>query len=251
MSDFVTRQSLEDYLNEALSVGSIQDYCPNGLQVEGKVVIEKLATAVTASQAAIDAAVAWGADALLVHHGFFWRNEPLPLTGVKGARIRAAMQANLNIFAYHLPLDIHPVWGNNAQLANLLNLQDDGSDPKRVWRTGTLDYPLPLEGFIDRLRRNLRREPLVLSGSAHEVKRVAWCTGAAQSYFLEAIQTGIDTFITGEVSESCYHLARETGVTFISAGHHATERYGVLALADHLVSTFGVEHQYIELPNPV
>jgi dinuclear metal center YbgI/SA1388 family protein len=247
----ITQQALSTYLSTLLSVDDFKDYCPNGLQIEGKNEIRKLATAVTASKAAIDAATAWGADALIVHHGFFWRNEPLPLVGQKGARIRCAMKADLNIFAYHLPLDAHQTLGNNAQLAKLLDIEDDGSDASRIWRTGQLDAPLSLDGFVDRIRRNLRREPQVLLGAAKEIKRIAWCSGAAQSYFAQAIDAGVDVFITGEVSESCYHLARESGVHYIAAGHHATERYGVQALGQLLAETFALEHQYIELNNPV
>lgn len=245
------RDELARVVAQWLAVDSFSDYCPNGLQVEGRAEIRKLATAVTASQAAIEAAVDWGADALLVHHGFFWRNEPAPITGVKAARIRRLLVQDISLFAYHLPLDAHPELGNNAQLAQLLNLVDDGADAKRLWRTGTLDFALPVEGFVERIRRNLRREPLLLPGGPAQINRVAWCSGAAQGYFAEAAAIGIDAFITGEVSESNYHLARELGVHFIAAGHHATERYGVQALAQRLADTYGLEHQYLELPNPV
>lgn len=247
----ISRDALCQELSLLLNVDQFQDYCPNGLQVEGKAQIRKLATAVTASQAAIDAAVAWGADALLVHHGFFWRNESANIIGAKANRIRALMKSDLNLFAYHLPLDAHQTLGNNAQLATHLDLVDDGFDAKRIWRTGALAYPLSIEGFIERVRRQLRREPLWLKGSSQEVSRVAWCTGGAQSYFNQAIDAGVDLFITGEVSESCYHLAQESGVHFLAAGHHATERFGVQALAEYLVEKYDLEHQYIELPNPV
>jgi dinuclear metal center YbgI/SA1388 family protein len=247
----ITRDELAAHLHELLNVNDFQDYCPNGLQVEGKSEIRKLATAVTASQAAIDAAVAWGADALLVHHGFFWRHEPASLVGIKASRICALMRADINLFAYHLPLDAHPTLGNNAQLAAVLDLQDDGADSKRIWRTGQLSFPLSMDGFLDRIRRNLRREPLWLKGRSNEIQRVAWCTGAAQNYFIQAAEQEVDVFITGEVSEACYHVALETGVHYIAAGHHATERYGVLALADYLVANYDLEHQYIELPNPI
>jgi dinuclear metal center YbgI/SA1388 family protein len=251
MSGHVSLKELTTYLNEYLSVPSVQDYCPNGLQIEGFSEIRKLATAVTASQEAIDQAIAWGADALLVHHGFFWRNEPAPLVGIKGKRVRSAMIADLNILAYHLPLDMHLQVGNNAQLAQLLNIQDDFVDPKRIWRTGRLDFALPLEGFAERIRRTMRRDPLVIAGGDHPVNQIAWCSGAGQGYFAEAIAEGIDTFLTGEVSESNYHLAKEAGVHFIAAGHHATERLGVQALAEHLVFRYALEHRYIELDNPV
>jgi dinuclear metal center YbgI/SA1388 family protein len=251
MSGHVSIETLTAYLNEYLGVAVVQDYCPNGLQVEGFSEIRKLATAVTASQAAIEQAIEWGADALLVHHGFFWRNEPAPLVGIKGKRIQTAMQADLNILAYHLPLDMHSQVGNNAQLAQLLNIVDDQFDPKRVWRAGHLDFSLPLDGFAERIRRTMRRDPLVISGGDHPVSHIAWCSGAGQGYFAEAIAAGVDTFLTGEVSESNYHLAKEAGVHFIAAGHHATERLGVQALAEHLVFRYALDHRYIELDNPV
>lgn len=247
----ITRDALAQVCAQWMAVDTFQDYCPNGLQVEGKTEIHRLATAVTASQAAIDAAIAWGADALLVHHGFFWRNEPAPLVGAKKTRIAALLQANINLFAYHLPLDQHPTFGNNAALAKLWNFLDDGADPQRVWRTGQLEYPLPIDGLVERIRRTLRREPLHIAGNATMIQRVAWCSGGAQNYFASAIDQGVDVYITGEVSEPCYHQAIESGVHFIAAGHHATERYGVQALGEQLAQTYGLIHHYIELINPV
>lgn len=246
----ILRDELARICAEWMSVEQMQDYCPNGLQVEGKAEVHKLATSVTASVAAIDAAIEWGADVLLVHHGYFWRNEPASIVGAKAARIRRLMQADMNLFAYHLPLDVNAEFGNNAELAKLWNLVDDGSDAKRVWRTGSLDFALPIEGFVERIRRTLRREPLVIAAGPQQVKRVAWCSGGAQGYFAQAIEQGIDAFITGEISEQCYHQALEAGVHFIAAGHHATERYGVQALGDKLAKTYALEHRYIELANP-
>ncbi len=247
----ILRDDLARLCAQWMAVDQIQDYCPNGLQVEGKAEIHKLATSVTASVAAIEAAIEWGADALLVHHGYFWHNEPASIVGAKAARIRRLMQSDMNLFAYHLPLDMHAEFGNNAELAKLWNLLDDGSDAKRVWRTGSLDFTLPIEGFVERIRRTLRREPLVIAAGPAQVKRVAWCSGGAQGYFAQAIEQGIDAFITGEVSEQCYHQALEAGVHFIAAGHHATERYGVQALAEKLVQSHGLQHRYIELANPI
>lgn len=246
----ILRDELSKVCAQWMSVDQIQDYCPNGLQVEGKSEIHKLATSVTASVAAIEAAIEWGADALLVHHGYFWRNEAASIVGAKAERIRRLMQADMNLFAYHLPLDMHAEFGNNAELAKLWNLVDDGSDAKRVWRTGTLDFALPIDGFVERIRRTLRREPLVIAAGPKQVSRVAWCSGGAQGYFAQAIEQGIDVFITGEVSEQCYHQAMEAGVHFIAAGHHATERYGVQALGSQLAQEFELEHRYIELANP-
>lgn len=247
----ILRDELVKVCAEWMSVEQIQDYCPNGLQVEGKSEVRKLATSVTASLDAIDAAIEWGADALLVHHGYFWRNEAASIVGAKSERIRRLMQANISLFAYHLPLDMHAEFGNNASLAKLWNLVDDGSDAKRVWRTGTLDFALPIDGFVDRIRRTLRREPLVIAAGPSQVSRVAWCSGGAQGYFAQAIEQGVDVFITGEASEPCYHQAIEAGVHFIAAGHHATERYGVQALGEKLAQGFALEHRYIELANPI
>lgn len=247
----ITRDALSQVCAEWMAVDSFQDYCPNGLQVEGKAEIRRLAVAVTASQAAIDAAVAWGADALLVHHGYFWRNEPAVIVGAKATRIRQLMQADMSLFAYHLPLDQHPEFGNNAELARMWNMVDDGHDVKRVWRSGHLEHPLPIEGFIERIRRTLRREPLHIAGGPAVVKRIAWCSGGAQGYLPLAIEQGVDVFITGEASEQCYHQAMEAGVHFIAAGHHATERYGVQALAQKLAAAYQLELHYIELANPI
>jgi dinuclear metal center YbgI/SA1388 family protein len=247
----ILRDELAEVCAQWLSVEQIQDYCPNGLQVEGKVEIRKLATSVTASLAAIEAAIEWGADALLVHHGYFWRNEPVAIVGAKASRIRRLIQSDINLFSYHLPLDMHSELGNNAELAKLWNLVDDGSDVKRVWRTGVLDFALPIDGFVERIRRTLRREPLVIAAGPQKVNRVAWCSGGAQSYFAQAIEQGIDAFITGEASEQSYHQALEAGVHFIAAGHHATERYGVQALGRKLAETYALEHRYIELANPI
>jgi len=243
--------TLERYCNGLLDSGSFDDYCPNGLQVDaGKPEIRRLASAVTASLAAIEMAVEQGCDLLLVHHGYFWRGEPSPLTGVKGRRVRALVQGGLSLLAYHLPLDAHPELGNNRCLGDLLGIRE--SEPlagSLVWR-GELAAE-PLTAFAQRLEGSLQRAPLVIAGGDHPVRRVGWCTGAAQNAIQEAAAAGLDTFVSGEVSEATTHLARELGVHYLAAGHHASERLGVQALGRHLAQKFDLEHRFLDDPNPV
>lgn len=250
------RIELELYLNDLLQVGKFRDFCPNGLQVEGRRKIERIATGVTASQAFLDAALEWGADAVLVHHGYFWKNEAAPIIGQKHKRLRALLANDLNLFAYHLPLDAHPEFGNNVQLGQRLGWIIDN----RVGGTGpdtdliciaTLPMPVTLEGLSAQVQRTLDRTPLVIGDPAWEIRRIAWCTGAAQGYFDSAITAGADVYLSGEISEPTVHLARESGVGYIAAGHHATERYGVQAVGSHLADTFGVQHLFIDIDNPV
>lgn len=245
-------KQLCDYIQTLLDVGRFRDYCPNGLQVEGRPEVVKLATAVTASRRVIESAVAWGADALLVHHGYFWRGEDATLTGVKRGRVALLLQNQLNLLAYHLPLDVHPSLGNNAQLAQRLGLVESGRfGEQSVACYGEMNDVVSLGAFAGRIESALERKPLVIGDAGCPIRRVAWCSGGAQSYFDEAIRLGVDAFITGEISEQCVHLAEESGVAFISAGHHATERYGVQALGAHLAEQFGLEHRFFDQPNPV
>src|SRR5260364_227621 len=225
---------------------------PNGLQVEGQRDIRKLATGVTASRALLEAALAWGADAALVHHGFFWKNEPLPIRGWKYQRLRLLLANGMHLFAYHLPLDAHPELGNNAQLGQRLGVCAEGrfGDQELGW-TGSLPEPVTLAAFSAQVNDALGRAPLALGDAKRSIRRVAWCTGAAQSFFSDAIQAGADLYLSGEVSESTTHLARESGVAYLAAGHHATERYGVQALGQHLADRFGFEHRFIDIDNPV
>ncbi|MGI4813292.1 MAG: Nif3-like dinuclear metal center hexameric protein [Janthinobacterium lividum] len=243
---------LELYLNNLLETPRFPDYCPNGLQVEGRRRIEKLATGVTASLDFVEAAAEWGADALLVHHGYFWKNEAPAIVGIKYRRLRALLARDINLFAYHLPLDAHPTLGNNAQLGARLGWvgASQFGDNGLGWMA-SLPVPVALEGLSAQIGNVLMRAPLVLGDAQTEVRRVAWCTGAAQGYFAEAIDAGADVFVTGEVSEPTFHLARESGVAFIGAGHHATERYGVQAVGAHLAEAFGLEHRFIDIDNPV
>ena len=246
------RNELELYLNDLLQSARFNDYCPNGLQVEGRRRIMRLATGVTASLALLEAALEWGADAVLVHHGYFWKNEPARIIGQKYRRLRTLLSNDLNLFAYHLPLDAHPEYGNNAQFGAKFGwIGERHFGEHELGWMATLPLPITVEALAVRLDNTLDRAPLVLGDADWEVRRVAWCTGAAQSYFAAAIDAGADVFVSGEVSESTTHLARETGVAYLAAGHHATERFGVQALGAHLAEQFDVEHLFIDVDNPV
>lgn len=241
------------YCDRLLGVERFSDYCPNGLQVEGMRPIRRLVTGVTASERLIAAAVEAEADALLVHHGFFWKGEAAPLTGVKGRRIRALMRADISLLAYHLPLDAHPELGNNRQLGLRLGLLDaasSGGDDDLLW-TGLLPRPIQGARFAEQVGRALGREPLHIAVVDAPVHRVAWCTGAAQGAIERAAALGVDCYLSGEIAEQTVHLARELGIDYLAAGHHATERYGVQALGAELAAAFGIEHRFIEIDNPV
>ncbi|WP_153099284.1 Nif3-like dinuclear metal center hexameric protein [Paraburkholderia hayleyella] len=246
------RIELELYLNNLLVTARFKDYCPNGLQVEGRPRVHKIATGVSASLAFLEAALAWGADAVLVHHGYFWRNEAAPVTGRKYRRLKLLLANDLNLFAFHLPLDDHPELGNNAQLGARMGWIGDArfGENDLGW-LATLPMPITLEHFAVQVEQTLGRAPLVLGDGTRELRRIAWCTGAAQGYFDAAIAAGADVYLTGEVSEPTTHIAMESGVAFLAAGHHATERYGIAALGAHLSETFGLEHLFIDIPNPV
>lgn len=251
---FVERNLLVQDLEQFLNVSAISDYCPNGLQVEGKSRIQRIVSGVTASQALIDAAIELQADALLVHHGYFWKGEDQAIVGMKQRRIKALLAHDINLIAYHLPLDVHPEVGNNVQLAQRLGLTVTGplepNNPRNVGLIGELAAPLSAHEFGARMTEALDRAPLVVD-HGQPIKTVAWCTGGAQGYIEQAIAAGVDAYITGEVSERTFHEARENGISFFAAGHHATERYGVQALGEWLAERFGIEHHYVEYDNPV
>lgn len=212
----------------------------------------KIVTGVTASLDLLNAAVAQEADAVIVHHGYFWRGENACITGMKGRRIALLIQHEINLFAYHLPLDCHPELGNNAQLACRLGfIEQDRFGEQNIAVRGKLREAIPLSALSEKIAQTLTREPLIIGDPGQSVKSVAWCTGAAQGYFEAAIAQGVDAYITGEISEQTVHLARESGVAFIAAGHHATERYGVQALGEHLAEKFGIQHQFVDIDNPV
>lgn len=249
----VKQKDLEAYLAKTLDVTRFKDFCPNGLQVAGKATIRKLVTGVTASVALIDAAIAQQADAILVHHGYFWRGEDPRIIGPKHQRLKKLLIQDVNLFAYHLPLDAHPLMGNNAQLGRILGLSEQGRfgmDDLGWW--GQAEPELhTVDDLAQRIESRLGRVPLVIGDGSQPLDRVAWCTGAAQGFLDEAIAAGATVYLSGEISEPTVHLARESGVTYLACGHHATERYGVQALGQHLAEHFGIEHQFIEIENPV
>ncbi len=243
---------LASYLDQLLEVQRFADYCPNGLQVEGTPVVRRIVSGVTASAALIRAARDARADAVLVHHGYFWRGEDPRLVGTRRQRIALLLEAGINLFAYHLPLDAHPELGNNACFARLLGWRvDRGFGPQGLGCLHDLARPLKVATLRTRIARALGREPLVLGERARTVRRVAWCTGAAQDMLDDAIAAGADAFASGEVSERTTHLAREAGVAYFAAGHHATERFGVQALGEHLAARYRIEHRFVDDPNPV
>ncbi len=244
--------ALRDYIEIELDSSRFKDYCPNGLQVEGKSEVVRLASAVTASQEVLVAASNWGADAILVHHGYFWRGESATITGIRKRRISHLLQHDISLLAYHLPLDAHPVWGNNAQLAKLLGFVEQGRfGDQAIACHGCLSRPQALGELASDLKQKLQRAPQVIGEIRARINRIAWCSGAAQSYFEQAIALEVDAFLTGEISEQNVHMARETGVVFIAAGHHATEKYGVQALAGHLAERFALEHRFFDQENPI
>lgn len=250
-----SRDDILKTLKTLLRPEQFKDYCPNGMQVQGKPQVQRLVSGVTACQALIDAAIEAKADMLLVHHGYFWRGEDETITGIKKSRVEALLKHNINLLAYHLPLDVHAELGNNAALGRLLGFKTTGDLGKQnnnsIGLTGELETPLSGEELGTLLEQRLGREALHIPGSAKPIRTVAWCTGAAQNFIELALKSGVDAYITGEVSEQTVHIARETGIHFFAAGHHATERYGVQAVAAHLVEKFGLDHEFIDIDNPV
>lgn len=247
----VTAAELEDCFGEVLDASRFADYCPNGLQVEGERPIARLASGVTASRAFLQGAIDAGADAVLVHHGWFWRGDDPRVVGVRRERLRLVLDAGLHLFAYHLPLDAHPQLGNNAQLGVELGWRIDG----RVGENGLIAWhDLPAESTAARigsaLEEKLRRKPLVVGALERPIRRVAWCTGAAHDWLEQAIATGADAYVSGEIAERTTHLAREAGVVYFAAGHHATERFGVQALGRHVAGRLGIEHLFVDDENP-
>ena len=246
------RAELQRYLDNLLDVGRFRDYSPNGLQVEGRAEIRRIVCGVTASQALLDAALARDADAVLVHHGYFWRGEDACITGLRRKRLGTLLGSDINLFAYHLPLDAHPELGNNAQLGRLMGWTPEGRFGEQdIGWIGQLAQPTRAELLVRQLAARLGREPLLLGEPARAVKRIAWCTGGAQSYFEQAIACGVDCFVSGEASEQTTHLARESGVAYLAVGHHASERYGVQALGAHLAERWGLEVDFVDVDNPI
>lgn len=246
--------TLQEEADRYLNSGRINDYCPNGLQVEGRPQVRRIVSGVTASQALIDAAVEAEADVLLVHHGYFWKGENPCVVGMKQRRLKTLLANDISLLAYHLPLDLHPEVGNNVQLAAQLGITVEGAlepdNPRTVGLLGSLGEAMSARDFARRVQETLGREPLLVD-SGQMIRRVGWCTGGGQGYIDQAIAAGVDLYLTGEASEQTFHSARENGISFIAAGHHATERYGVQALGDYLARHFALEHLFIDCPNPI
>jgi dinuclear metal center YbgI/SA1388 family protein len=244
------RAALERQLNQWLEPSRFKDYGPNGLQVEGRAEVNRLVCGVTASLALIDAAIEAKADAILVHHGLFWRGQDGRVTGWMKQRLARLIRHDINLFAYHLPLDAHPELGNNAQLGKRLGWAADGRFGDQDLGFTAAVEPTTLDAVSAQLRTLTGRDVTAVPGDGRPLRRVAWCTGGAQGYFEGAIAAGADVFITGEISEPQAHYARETGVAFIAAGHHATERYGVQGVGERVAAELGLDVRFIDVPNP-
>jgi len=250
-----SRDELDSYLKELLNCKSFIDYAPNGLQVEGAEKIKKICTAVTASDEVIRKAVTDNADALIVHHGLFWKGDDPVIIGIKSNRLKHLLLNNINLYAYHLPLDCHITLGNNAELAKILDVElikmytVDGV-ANLIW-TGTLKKEFSASDFSLMIEKKLNRAPLCILGNNRPIKKIAWCSGAAQDYIIDAHRLGVDAYLSGEVSERTYYQAQELGINYFACGHHATERYGVQALGEHLRDQFSLIHKYIESDNPI
>jgi dinuclear metal center YbgI/SA1388 family protein len=246
------RTELDAYLAEYLEVDKYRDYSPNGLQVEGRATVERLVSGVTASLHLLEAAIEARADAILVHHGYFWRGEDARIVGTRRRRIALLLAHDVNLFAFHLPLDGHADVGNNAALGNVLGFRSSGRFGEQdLGMYADLEAAVTVGSLAAHITERLKRAPLVIGPGSQPVRRVAWCTGAAQGYLEAAVTLGADLYVTGEISEHTVHLARESGVAFMAAGHHATERYGVQALGAHLAARFQIDHRFIDIDNPV
>lgn len=243
------------WCDQTLNTHEFKDYAPNGLQIEGKSEVQKILCAVTASQEAIDAAITQNADLLLVHHGYFWKGEPYPITGMRGKRIKSLIQHDISLVGYHLPLDSHPNLGNNAAIAECLALENlqalDSSERHPIGNIGFLKQAMSATEFRDYLTARLGFNTIHLPAEKSQIQKVGFCTGAAQDFIGKAAEQGCDAFISGEVSERTYYEAKELGVHYYACGHHATERYGVQRLAKAISEQFNIEYSYFELNNPI
>ncbi|WP_448556858.1 Nif3-like dinuclear metal center hexameric protein [Thalassotalea montiporae] len=250
------RTEFVQYLQALLKPEQIKDFCPNGLQVQGAEEVTNIVTGVTATEALIDEAIALKADTILVHHGYFWKGENQTITGMKYQRIKKLLDHNINLFAYHLPLDIHPELGNNAQLAKLLGIKVTGplelGNPVSVPIQGELPFGIDGVSFNEMMSKKLNRQCLHIAPPSNKpIKTVAWCTGGGQGYIELAAEQGIDAFISGEASEQTTHIAREMDIHFFAAGHHATERYGAKALGEFVARDLGLNVDFVDIDNPV
>ena len=250
----VKLQQLIKCADQLLQPHVFNDYSPNGLQVQGRDQVQCLVSGVTASQALLDRAVELGADAILVHHGYFWKGESPCITGMKYHRLKTLLSNDISLIAYHLPLDAHPQYGNNAQLATLLGITvSSGMEPDNpysVGNVGYLDSAISADEFNRRVSHCLGRESLLINGGSHPIKTLAWCSGGAQGYIDKAAALGVDAYLSGEISEPTVHSARELGIHYIAAGHHATERYGVQAVAQYLAQQLSLDHHFVDIDSP-
>lgn len=242
------------YMNDFLQVNQFKDYAPNGLQIEGKHEVKRIVTGVSACQGLIDKACELNADLLLVHHGFFWKNESPVIKGIKAKRIKALMAKDINLVGYHLPLDAHVDVGNNAMLAQKFGINKpkvvEGLEQGLIWY-GNLSSALSADEFTQHIAQTLQRTPLHIGHNNQKINSIAWCSGGAQDYIEHAINLGVDAFISGEVSERTFHMAMENNIHYFAAGHHATESFGIQALGEHVANKFGLIHQFVDIPNPV
>lgn len=247
------RQALVAHLDDFLGAGRFADYAPNGLQVEGREEVRLIALGVTASQDVIDKAAAMHADALLVHHGWFWKGEPAPLVGVKRRRAAAVIAADMNLIAYHLPLDAHPTVGNNAELARVLGLtiEEQVGELSLLHIGRIIDGPMSVSAFSQRVEKVLGRRPQLFGDGGKTINRLGWCSGAAQGMLLEAQAHGCDLYLSGELRESTPYEAQESGCAYLAAGHTATETFGIQALGRSLEAQFPeLECRFIASDNP-
>ena len=248
-------QDIIQWCDQTLKSPEIKDYAPNGLQIEGKTEVRKILAAVTASQDAIDAAIRENADLLLVHHGYFWKGEAYPITGMRGKRIKSLIQHDISLLAYHLPLDSHPSLGNNAAIADLLELERietlDPSERHPIGNIGYLNQPMPVEEFKTFVSEKLKFDVTHLPADKTMIEKVGFCTGGAQDFIVKAAEQDCDAYISGEVSERTFYEAKELGVHYFACGHHATERYGVQRLGQAISEQFDIEYVYFELNNPI
>ncbi|MTT52408.1 Nif3-like dinuclear metal center hexameric protein [Alcanivorax sp. VBW004] len=247
------RDYMLSLLDQELATDRFQDFCPNGLQVEGREQIHRVVSGVTACQALIDAAIVEEADAILVHHGYFWKGESQQVRGMKKQRLQTLLRHDINLFAYHLPLDAHPTLGNNVQLALRLGLTTEGGlddSPRPIGNVGRLDSPMSASEFAAHVEAVLGRTPLHVGDPGDEIETIGWCTGGAQGFIEKAQAKGVDAYLSGEISEPTTHFARETGMHYFACGHHATERYGAMALGQWLSDHYGIEHTFIDIDNP-
>ena len=248
-------QDIIQWCDQTLKSPEFKDYAPNGLQIEGKTEVRKILAAVTASQDAIDAAIRENADLLLVHHGYFWKGEAYPITGMRGKRIKSLIQHDISLLAYHLPLDSHPSLGNNVAIADLLKLERiealDPSERHPIGNIGYLNQPMPVEEFKKFVSEKLKFDVTHLPADKNMIEKVGFCTGGAQDFIVKAAEQGCDAYISGEVSERTFYEAKELGVHYFACGHHATERYGVQRLGQAISEQFDIEYVYFELNNPI